>query len=159
MLSTILVLIALGAIIYAGTYIIKYILGQSDTLLFNNFPRTDVPYVTINVQGLSLNMIVDTGCGISIISKDALNNLKYEESPRKIHLNSLTPDSLASEVVTIPLNVGSKSIKEDFAVYSQKDIACFGANYGVIMHGLLGNEFFAKTKCKIDFKKNSLIIP
>lgn len=159
MLSTILVLVCLGAIIYAGTYIINNVLGQSDTLLFNDFPRTDVPYVTINVQGIPLNMIVDTGCGISIISKDALEYLEYEKSPRKIQLNSLTPDSLSTEVVTIPFNIGNKSVKEDFAVYSQKDIACFGANYGVVMHGLLGNEFFAKTQCKIDFKKNSLIIP
>jgi len=159
MLSTILVLIALGAIIYAGTYVIKYILGQSDTILFQNFPRTDVPYVTLNIQGKLLNMIVDTGCGISILSKDALKDLKYEESPRKINLNSLTPSSLVTEVVTVPFIIGGKEIKEDFSVYSQDDIGCFGANYGVVMHGLLGNEFFAKTKCKIDFKKNSLIIP
>ena len=56
---------------------------------FQNFHKTDIPYIVVEVQGKPLNMIVDTGCGMSIIEKKALKGLKYTVSPRNISLSAL----------------------------------------------------------------------
>lgn len=122
---------------------------------FQAFDKTDVPFITIDIQGKQLNLLVDTGCGISIISKNALENLSYTPSPRKINLKALTDDTLDSETVSIPITVCGKEIIEDFVIYDQEeDMAGFQKHYGITLHGILGNEFFEKTHCKIDYKKH-----
>ena len=126
------------------------------TLKFQNFHKTDIPYITLDVQGKPLNMIVDTGCGMSIISKDAVDNIDVQESPRKVALSALTADSMNPKVVVIPVNIDGKQIYEDFAVYEGSDIANFQKLYGITIHGLLGNEFFQNTDCHIDYSNHTV---
>lgn len=123
---------------------------------FQNFHKTDIPYITIEVQGKLLNMIVDTGCGMSIISKDVASQLSVEESPRQVSLSALTPDSLSPKVVVIPVSIDGREILEDFALYDSDDIANFRALYGITIHGILGNEFFQSTDCNIDYNKHTV---
>ena len=124
---------------------------------FQNFHKTDIPYITLDVQGIPLNLIVDTGCGISIISRQAAKKLSFEESPRKISLSALTSDSLKEPaVVVIPITVDNRQVYEDFVVYDNNDIANFQSNYGITIHGLLGNEFFQNTDCKIDYNNHTV---
>jgi hypothetical protein len=74
-------------------------------------------------------------------------------------MSALTSDSLATNVVSIPITFGKEQIVEDFALYDGEDIADFRTRYGIALHGLIGNEFMEKTGCKIDFTKHALIIP
>lgn len=127
-------------------------------LEFQNYGKTDIPYVTMNIQGTPLNMIVDTGCGISIISAEVLNQLEFEESPRKLSLSTIIDDSIKSEVVTIPIDINGKTIQEDFGIHPDCDIANFGVLYGITIHGILGNEFLEKTRCKIDYNKHTVTL-
>lgn len=129
-------------------------------LKFQNFHKTDIPYITINVQDKPLNMIVDTGCGLSLIHKKVVDTLKVEKSPRKISISALTDDSLSPEVVVIPITIDDTEVKEDFGIYNgPEDMANFQSLYGITIHGILGTEFFEKTNCRIDYKKHCLIIP
>lgn len=127
-------------------------------LEFQNYGKVDIPYVTINMQGMPFNMIVDSGCGISIISSSVLSQLEFEESLRKLSLSAITDDSIKSGVVRIPIEINGRTIQEDFGIYPECDIANFGVLYGITMHGILGNEFLDKTRCKIDFSKHTVTL-
>ena len=160
MVCNIFIFLWIALIIGLVIVLFKYAYSRPNAVfLFQNENKTDIKYITIGVQDQQLNMLVDTGCGISIIRSDVAQTLRHSRSPRKINLQALTPDSLASDVVTIPITVGNKEIAEDFATYNEKDIANFEALYGITLHGILGAEFFEKTNCQIDYKKHCLIIP
>lgn len=134
-------------------------LSKGEIYEFQNYGKADIPYITLDIQGFCLNFIVDTGCGVSIISADALDSLEFSESQRKIQLEALTPDSLDSHMVTVPLNVGNSHLEEDFVVYDKADIANFQAHYGIVIHGIIGNEFLDRTGCQIDYKNHIVVIP
>ena len=132
--------------------------GHSYIYYFQDFDKTDIPYITMDVQGMLLNFLVDTGCGVSIITKSVLDNISYEDSVRQVQLEALTSDSLHSGMVTIPITVNGKQLEEDFVLYDKDDIANFQAHYGITIHGILGNEFLNKTGCHIDYKKHTVTI-
>lgn len=157
MIETILIL--LWILFIAVSLWVAFHCINKHTYEFQHFNRVDIPYITIDIQGNLLNMIVDTGCGISIIRKDVLSELEYETSPRNLSLAALTSDSLSSNTVSIPFNIGKKEFTEDFVVYPETDLANFQSQYGITMHGLLGTEFFKATKCQIDFVNHSVIFP
>ena len=139
--------------------IVRKMVNRSYSYAFQNYDKTDIIYITVDVQGFMLNLLVDTGCGVSIISQDILSQIQYKESPRRVQLEALTADSLHSGMVTIPITIKGKQIEEDFVTYDKQDIANFQAHYGITIHGILGNEFLEKTGCKIDYKNHKVIIP
>ena len=160
MVCSIFIVLWIALVIGLVVMLFKYAYSIPNAIfLFQNENKTDIKYITIDIQGQQLNLLVDTGCGISIIRSDVAVTLEHSSSPRKINLQALTSDSIASNVVSIPLTLGNKEITEDFALYDESDIANFEALYGITLHGILGAEFFEKTNCKIDYKKHCLIIP
>ena len=133
-------------------------MGSTANYSFQSWEKSDLPFINIDVQGHSLNMITDSAAAVSIIRKDVLKNIAYEPSSRNINLAALTEESVNSEVVVIPININGKEIKTDFVVYDSDDIACF-RKHGIIMDGLLGVEFFKATKGLIDFKNQTVKFP
>jgi hypothetical protein len=125
---------------------------------FQSWEKSDLPFINIDVQGHSLNMITDSAAAVSIIRKEVLKDLNYEPSSRSVNLAALTEESVNSEVVAIPININGKEIKTDFVVYDSDDIACF-RKHGIIMDGLLGVEFFKATKGMIDFQNQTVKFP
>lgn len=125
---------------------------------FQSWEKADLPYITIDVQGHPLNMVTDSAAAISIIRREVLSNLEYEQSTRKINLAALTDESLHSEVVTIPIHVNGKEIKTDFVVYDGDDIADF-RRQGITMDGILGVEFFKVAKGIVDFNTQTVKFP
>lgn len=125
---------------------------------FQNYDKTDIPYITIDIQGHSLNMLVDTGAGVSIISNEVLGYLSYTNSQRRVSVSAITDDSIPAEMVTIPFSIGKKQFSEDFIVYDKQNIANFQVLYGITIHGLLGNEFLESTGCQINYKKHSITL-
>ena len=122
---------------------------------FQSWEKSDLPFITLDVQGHKLNMITDSAAAVSIIRKDVLKDLTYEPNSRSVNLSALTADSVNSEVVAIPIIINGKEVKTDFVVYDSDDIACF-RRHGIIMDGLLGVEFFKATKGLIDFKNQTV---
>ena len=159
MIINILVFLWIVFIILLLSIIAKKMFNRSYVVPFQDYGKVDVPYITIDVQGTPFNFLVDTGCGVSIISKYFLDGINYSESKRKVDLMALTPDTLNGGMVTIPLTIKGKVITEDFVVYDKQDIANFQAHYGITIHGILGNEFLEKTGCKIDYKNHKVIVP
>ena len=133
-------------------------LHRADVYEFKDFHKTDVPYITLEVQGIPLNLLVDTGCGISILQAGVAEMLSHEKSLREVDLEALTSDSLSAEVISVPITLGKQTITEDFALYDKDNFANFQSHYGITLHGLLGTEFFEKTGCCIDYSRHALII-
>lgn len=158
MLTNIAIILWIAFILFAVAVYIKSF-NRGISYEFQEYTKTDIPYITIDVQGKLLNIIVDTGCSISIIKEEALKDLHYEISKRKVNLAALTTDSIASDVVKIPFTINNREYIEDFVVYGEGDIANFEVKYGIIIHAIFSKEFFDKTGCKIDFKNHSVIFP
>jgi hypothetical protein len=128
------------------------------TYQFQSWEKSDLPYISIDVQGRKMNMIVDSAAAVSLIRKEVLKDITYEESSRSINLAALTEDSINSEVVSIPITINGSVTVTDFAVYYSDDIAAFRKD-GIIIDGLLGVEFFKATGGKIDFNKKTVTFP
>lgn len=159
MIANILLFLWLVFILFLLSSIAKKMLNRSYIVPFQDYDKTDIPYITLEIQGMSCNFLVDTGCGVSIILKSVLSQIEYAESARKVQLEALTSDSLHAGMVTIPISVNGKQIEEDFVIYDKEDIANFQAHYNITIHGILGNEFLDKTGCQIDYKNHIVIIP
>lgn len=136
--------------------IVKVVLKRKYTYPFLDYGRSDVPYITIDIQGQPLNMAVDTGCSVSVIVNGIIDKLSYEDSPRNINLSALTSDTLHSNVITVPVTIGNKEFKNDFVVHYDDDLGNFQKLYGVTLHGILGNEFLEHTKCQIDYANHKV---
>ena len=154
-------LILLWALFLVAVLIILFKTPKKIEFDFQNFGVADIPYITMDIQGHLLNMIVDTGCGISFINLPALEkyNLEYTKTERKASVSALTPDSVEAGAVTIDFFVDTNKVSEDFFIVNHEDMGNFMRLYGIEMHGLLGSSFFDKYNCKVDYKNNKLIIP
>jgi len=126
--------------------------------LFQNYNVVGIPYITLDVQGHPLNLIVDSGAAVSVITQEALGYIAYEPCMRRIEISATTDESIPANMVTIPFNVNGLEIKEDFVVHFVDDLANFKAQHNLMVHGILGNEFFEKTGCKIDYRKHTVTL-
>ena len=154
----ILIFFGIALVFVALFFIVKRYMNSTAKYSFQSWEKSDLPFITIDVQGHKLNMITDSAAAVSIIRKDVLKNLTYEQSSRSVNLAALTDESVNSEVVAIPININGKEVKTDFVVYDSDDIACF-KKHGIIMDGLLGVEFFKATKGMIDFQNQTVKFP
>jgi hypothetical protein len=158
MICNILIFVGIILLLIALSYIAKQHINSTANYSFQSWEKSDLPFINIDVQGHSLNMITDSAAAVSIIRKEVLKDLTFEPSSRSVNLAALTDESVNSEVVAIPININGKEIKTDFVVYDSDDIACF-KKHGIIMDGLLGVEFFKATKGIIDFKNQTVKFP
>lgn len=147
-------------------FIIAVIAGLYDLMKghsfgFQNFRDIEIPYVTFDIQGNTVNMVVDTGCAVSMLNKRAIAGfeLMYRDSGREVSLSAITEDRVNARGITIDFNIGKTQVSEDFFMQDVDDFGNFEKLHGVTLHGLLGSSFFDKNACKIDFKTHKLIVP
>ena len=128
---------------------------------FQKYGPIDIPYVILNIQGHSLNMIVDSGCGTSILNKPAIDkfNLAYKKLNKGYALSALTEESINADCILVEYKLNEENVVDEFSVYNTPDFGNFIQMYGIEIHGLLGTSFFDAHKCTIDFKEHCLIIP
>lgn len=158
MTSNILIFLSIVLLVVILSFVAKNYIKSTTKYSFQSWEKSDLPFITIDVQGHKLNMITDSAAAVSIIRKDALKNLIYDNSSRSINLAALTEECVNSDVVAIPISINGKEIKTDFVVYDSDDIACF-KKHGITMDGLLGVEFFKATGGKIDFQNQTVKFP
>ena len=158
MICNILIFVGIILLLIVLSYIAKQHINSTANYSFQSWEKSDLPFINIDVQGHSLNMITDSAAAVSIIRKEVLKDLTFEPSSRIVNLAALTDESVNSEVVAIPININGKEIKTDFVVYDSDDIACF-RRHGIVMDGLLGVEFFKATKGMIDFQNQTVKFP
>lgn len=127
---------------------------------FQGFDEAEIPYITIDIQGNQLNMIVDSACAVSMLNPKALTDceLLYKPTDKNVSLSAMTSDSIKARAITVEFNIGKKEVSEDFYLHATDDFANFGSWHNVVIHGLLGSSFFDKNKCSIDYESHSLIV-
>lgn len=157
---TVILSFTLGICLFAlFYYIVRKHLPSSAKYPFQSWEKTDMPYIVLDIQGKKFNMITDSGASVSIIRHDVLDEIEWEPSSRKISLAALTNDRVDTGVVVIPIMIKGKETTHDFVVYGNEDIADFSNKYGITIHGILGVEFFKKTRGIVDFNKHAVIFP
>ncbi len=137
----------------------RKLVRREETLVFQDAKKPAIPYVVVRSGDITLNMIVDSGCGVSIIDQKILDSIPHEKTDDNISLTALTPDSMDSDIVVVPITINKKQLSQKFAVYESDDIANFRALYGISIQGILGSDFMEATGCKVDYSKHALIIP
>ena len=155
------ILILLVLFVWAALLVIMFSPTPKSKFNFQKFPEVDVPYVTIDIQGKLLNMVVDTGCGISILHEPILKDkeLKFRDSLRQVNICALTDESAHMKSVTIDFEINKKTVSETFFINEAgEDFGGFQKLHGVQIHGILGSEFLDRHNCKVDYKKHQLII-
>lgn len=164
MITNIIIILWIAFILYLVYVLLNsiYIKNKKANNYMNNLPfqyvYTDIPFITLNIQGKKYNMIVDSGAAVSIISESVLESLSYEESDKKYDLVAMTEEAVPSNVVIIPITVNGKEIREEFVRHPAEDIACYKSRYGVVIHGLLSYNFLKKAGCKIDFENKKFVV-
>ena len=156
MITNILIILWLVFIVLAIGVIVWKLSHHAQVYPFTLSSKVDIPYITLNIQGQLLNMIIDTGCGVSIISQKVLAFIEHDSSTRQINLQAVTAEELPSAMVTIPFTINGKNLSEDFVVYPADDFGNFEHNSGITMHGLLGNEFLERTNCRINYANHTI---
>ena len=162
MVTNIIIALWIVFMLFLVYRLLRNIFKERNESIIHNFPFQyvwpDIPFITIDVQGNALNMIVDSGAAVSIISKDILDSITYEETDREYDLVAMTNESVPSNAIVIPITVNGKDVYEDFVVHSVEDLAGFKARYGVTIHGILGYNFLKKSGCKVDFENKKLVV-
>lgn len=147
-------------ILFLISIVVSVILMHSSSSYDFQIGEIDIPYVTMDVQGNQFNMIVDTGCGVSLLNKPAIQDceLMYQNCDRVVSLSAITDDKIESGAITVSFEVGKREVTEDFFLQDVEDFGNFQQMYGITIHGLLGSSFFEKNNCVIDYENHTFTI-
>ena len=159
-MEILIVSIILATLLFMGFVAYEADRLQGEFYEFQKHDIVDIPYVTIEIQGHSLNMIVDTGCGSSILHKPAAESLgiQYTESNKRTTLSALTHETIDMKNVFVDYELNGEKVRDEFILYDADAFGNFDVMYGITIHGLLGTDFFNAHKCAVDFKTHKLKI-
>ena len=116
---------------------------------------TGLPIVTLTNNGHKLNFVLDTGSANSLINKDELGRVAFENTDYVSSISGIDNKVRKEEVVVKMSLVYKDKITEGlFVVTDLNDVfASIRSETGVQLHGLLGSNFFAENKYVIDYNE------
>jgi hypothetical protein len=152
---TIISIIVLAFIILRAILLFKS--KHKSYKFINDIDVTDIPFVTIEIQGVKCNFIVDSGADASIISPNFIdeNNIIHKKAQNNYSLISAEGKTFDTPIAKVPLVINHKLTSEIFALNDNIEniFSC-----DVKISGLLGSPFLNKHQCKIDYKNHKLDI-
>lgn len=157
-------MISMVLIILLALFLVAMLAGltyrrlKTSTYKFKDFEVTEIPYITMDIQGNLFNMVVDTGCAVSLLNVPSLKGceLLYKDINKAIDLSAVTSDKIEARGINIKFDIGKKEISEDFYLQNHEDFANFNKMHGITIHGLLGSSFFHNNNCRINYKNHQL---
>lgn len=114
----------------------------------------NLPILTFSIGEQKYNFLLDTGASNSAINKSVLGEIVHKSCERKDYVYGMEGNKVVSEYVTMDILYKDTPFAEEFLVVDL-DLT-FGnikKDFGVNLHGVLGNSFFKKYRCVIDFDK------
>ena len=157
------VIIVLITVLIAGglAFIVDKIRHKNDVQVSfkESLDLCDLPVITFYNNGKKINFLLDTGANLSVIDSNILNQFKYEECSITGVVYGIEGNTQNIEYVTMDILYKSMDFNEQFQVMDMS--AAFGnvkSESGVILHGILGNNFFKKYKYILDFDILAAII-
>lgn len=113
---------------------------------------TTLPIVTFKHLEKKINFLLDTGASNSVINESVLTHIDHKPTGLVEDFFGVDGNKSSGEYVTIEIEYNGKTFSDNFKSVNLDK--CFGEikrEYGVNLHGILGNSFFQKYKYIIDF--------
>lgn len=115
---------------------------------------TGFPLVTFTNNNKVFAFLLDTGSNVSLINESALESMSYEEDESEIDLYGLDGIERTGKIIISYLTYESVSYKAHFVVTDlTPTFSQIKREHGVMLHGILGSDFFKAYEYILDFDK------
>lgn len=113
---------------------------------------TGLPVVTFENEGTKLHLLIDTGTDYSIMDKEA-SKMCHILGTKDPHMDLITGGGVVEAPVMAKINISYKDLdfEADFLVCDLSKQFTDAFEGKIIVHGVLGSNFFRKYKYKIDY--------
>lgn len=115
---------------------------------------SDLPIITFTSKGNRLNFLLDTGANISAFNSKFLELTDNKPINKKGNVLSSSGELTDAEFANINLKYKDRIYTDEFQIMNLS--VAFNQvkhEYGVQIHGILGNVFLQKYKYVLDFKR------
>lgn len=113
---------------------------------------TELPLITFYNNRKKLNFLLDTGSTSSIINESVLSSINYKLLDDTSNVIGIEGNPAIVKNCEITINYKKQPFTSDFII-NNMDVAFSSVKkeFGVQLHGILGNNFFKKYQYVIDF--------
>lgn len=118
-----------------------------------------IPIITLENNNKQYNFILDTGATTSLVNSSIINELQNKEVVDGEDLVSgLNPDiNYKASRYIIEFNILNDKFKHQFSVFNLNDTFMdLAQETGIMVHGLLGSDFFRDKKYILDYNEHLL---
>ena len=122
---------------------------------------TELPVVTFIGKGRKLNFLIDTGANNSILNESVVNRMKLKcEEFEGVETNTAGGNINLNKVTNLVIKFDDKREYDECFLVSNMDEAFNSVKEetGVLIHGILGSNFFTRNKYIIDFDSLALYV-
>lgn len=113
---------------------------------------TELPIITFYNNGKKLNFLLDTGANHSVIDEEWLKECTYEKTNMQCEFMGIDGNNKqAQDIVRMSIKKGKMTYSELFQVANLPAFKALKDEYGVQVHGVLGNTFFTVYSYVLDF--------
>lgn len=113
---------------------------------------TGFPIITFESKNKKFNFLLDTGSNCSVLNDEYAKEIEGDYTGQVTYLCGL--DGIDREVKFFKANMlyGDKNLTEEFQITDLSGpFNSIKKEFGVTLHGILGNSFFTKYQSLIDF--------
>ena len=113
----------------------------------------DLPIITFYNENTKLNLLLDTGSSMNVINSTILETLICTKLEGSGTVYGMEGNEINIEYISMKINYRNESYTSTFQLIDmQKAFDKIKEEYGVQVHGILGNAFFKEYKYMLDFK-------
>lgn len=114
----------------------------------------ELPIITFINGDKKFNFLFDTGASLSSINQECLNTFEHKETSQYGSVYGVDGNRQSLTYVDGNLNYRGRIYEERFQVVDlSQAFNNIKQDYGVTLHGILGNSFFQKYKYVLDFSE------
>ena len=113
---------------------------------------TGFPIVTFYIGENKLNFILDTGSNVSYINKDCLSDIPYKKIDKVTYVTGFQADEEPKPFAYFEFYYKENKFEDEFCVVDlSPSFSQIKQQSGVVLHGLLGSNFFQKYRYVLNF--------
>lgn len=151
---TVIILLILSyiIIIYKTNKENKYL--NKSVSLKESMDLVGLPIITVNCDTTKLNFLLDTGSNMSQVNTKVLSCIKYKINKDKNSVIGIEGNAKNTDCCLIDFNYKNQFFTNTFLINDlSKVFDTIKVEYGVQIHGIIGNDFITKYKYILDFDK------
>lgn len=125
-----------------------------------NFKKCLLPIVSINILGIKMNFLVDSGSSKNQISSAAFNILKETELYKKNFVDyqgknkvsGVGGEAIIQSQVLLGYYLDRRRYADVFGILPDKVFKCFEEESGLVVSGILGSSFLVSHSIVLDYE-------